>query len=179
MRGMLPGVLAILVASPALAWTEPEGWGIKWGEPEEALTKKKSVECFNVNDPSLPARACSQFDTVANLKTVWRFRNGGLVAVDLEFSSRAFDDMMQTLTEKSGSPTQEEVEEKREPVREEVEQWPPPSYRRGTTFVRYQNRIVRWHGYRVQMSLEEHPAGRWSESKGRIILTDELRRQYR
>lgn len=179
MKRMLFNVLAILVASPALAWTEPEGWKIRWGESEEALRRTEVVRCFDVHDLRLPARACEQFTTGANLRTLWRFRNGGLVAVHLEFSSRTFDWMQRLLTEQHGSPTQEEVEHKREPVREEIESWQSPGYGREGSFVRYQNRIVRWHGERVQMYLEERPAGRLSDSEGRIILTDELRRQYR
>jgi hypothetical protein len=167
------------IVSPALAWTEPDGWRIRWGESEQALMQKGGVYCFNVDSLILPPRACSLEDSAAPLRTVWRFRAGGLAAVHLYVSRGGFETLRDTLVERFGSPTLEEVEEKRDPAREEVEQWPPPSYRPSRTFVRYRNRIVKWHGERVQMYLEEHPDGRLSDSEARIILTDELRRQYR
>ena len=164
MRSLVVLLFAVLVGRPAWAWREPTGWVINWGESEQILMKGLRARCFDVDDVGLPSRACS-FDFTRlgfPIKTVWRFRAGGLVAVHMRLSSFRFGEMKDVLLQDYGGPTQEVVE-------------------LGTTpaGLPYQNTVVRWHGDRVQMNLQEHPRGWLSDAEVLIILTDEMERQYR
>lgn len=169
-------ILGLLPDTVALAFQQSTGVaGIPWGASEQDLQKKLFVKgCFDSDHVVLPSRYCTGKFTFSGttVRGTFRFRNGGLVSLNLVFPSYQFKDMKRSFIENYGLPTEERNEDKW--IRED--KWT----RRSRDYTPdYTNEVVLWRGERVQINLTKYPTDLYSDSEAFIITTEEYIRQAR
>lgn len=169
-------ILGLLPDTVALAFQQSTGVaGIPWGASEQDLQKKLFVKgCFDSDHVVLPSRYCTGKFTFHDTPVygTFRFRNGGLVEVNLEFPSYQFKDMKRSFIEEYGFPTEERNEDMRTSAERRIDKGTPAG-------PLYTNEVVLWRGERVQINLTKYPTDRFSDSKAFIITTEEYIRQAR
>lgn len=158
------------------AFQEPTGVaGVPWGASEQDLQRKLFVKrCVDFDHVVLPSRYCTGWFTFGDTQVhgTFRFRNGGLVSVNLEFPPYQFKDVKRSFIEEYGLPTEERNEDMRTPAEHKIDKGTPAG-------PLYTNEVVLWRGERVQINLTKYPTDRFSDSKALIVTTDEFIRQAR
>jgi hypothetical protein len=147
MRLALALALVLLLASPAFAFNEPDGFrGLKWGATKDDLdaAAMKRGDATVLCPPSRPPHAICSTEVMigpAPAMVDYRFRDERFVAVSVRFQPDQFSGVAETFILRYGPPTKRSQE---------------PVQTRGGA--RLTNDILRWTGKAVVIELRRYAA---------------------
>jgi hypothetical protein len=136
--------LVVVLAVPALAFNEPDGFrGLKWGASKEELDKAEAERgnslgphCLAMSDSH--QQTCIAGGTIgdARVSIHYRFRDNKLVRVMFGFATSDFTVILGAFTERYGAPTKRREE---------------PYQTRGG--IRTTNQVLTWRGKSVEIEI--------------------------
>lgn len=151
----------LLLASPALAFNEPDGFrGVKWGASKDSLidSATKRGDATALCPPTgLALTICSTEAMIGPVPAAveYRFRDDRFVSVAIRFQPSQFSGIAETFVLRYGAPTKRSQE---------------PLQTRGGA--RLTNDVLRWNGKavvielrRYAVSADEGSAGLWTQAE--------------